>query len=305
MSRNAALSCDDHEIGNLMNDEQWCVGHLFNLRWPDGFVCPFCGHRERTVQPVRKITCRLCGRLSTVTSGTLLHSSKKQLSLWFKAVWWLIHNVPDLTITLLQKELGFASYQTAWIWMGKLRLALQIFVNEVSSGTVIVGAGSLPGKRGRLEPHHFLMAVESIACGRMTGRVQMARVDSVDALSAAGFIKKHVRPGSTVVLPECLPFTSLTDMAGNLYIIDESECAGTVLDDLIQQFSLWYERKKYRPVNLQLTQGQLNEFCFIQTAHLYPDKCRLFDRLLAAAISYGPVSAECLSGAAQPERGRS
>lgn len=304
MSRSAVLPCEDHEIGNLMNDEQWCVGHLFSLRWPDGFICPFCGHRQPTLEPGRKISCSRCGRLSTVTSGTLLHSSKKQLSVWFKAVWWLIHHTPDVTITLLQKELGFASYQTAWTWMGKLRLALQIFVNELSSGTVVVGAGILPGGHDGLEPHRFMMAVESVACGRMTGKVQMARVDSVDPLTAAGFVRKHVRPGSTVIVPERFPFTSLTDMAGYLYIVDESECAGTVLEDLMRQFSLWYGRKKYRPVNLQLTQGQLNEFCFIQTAHLYPDKYRLFDRMLTAAIKHGPVSAERLSGGFQPGSGR-
>jgi len=303
MHRNAALPSHDHEIEDLMNNEQWCVCYLFDLRWPDGFICPFCNRRQPQHEPRRKIVCKYCGKLSTVTSGTLLHSSKKQLSAWFKAIWWLIHNVPAITIKQLQKELGFTSYQTAWTWMGKLRLALQLFVSEQSRGTVVVGSGDFSGEHDEHGLQHFLMAVESIADGRMTGKVQMAHVESVDAVTVASFISRYIRSGSSVIVPKREPFTLPIDMAGYLYIIDDGDIAGTVLKSLMQRFDSWYARKKYRPANQRLTQGQLNEFCFIQTAHLYPNKRQLFDRLLTAAIQHGPVSADKFTGLAHQKRG--
>lgn len=296
MYGNAALPKHNYEITDLMNNEQWCVCYLFKLRWPDGFICPFCNHRQPGQEPDRKITCRYCGKISTVTSGTLLHGSKKQINTWFRAVWWLIHNVPSVTIKQLQRELGFTSYQTAWTWMGKLRLSMQVFVNEQSGGTVVVGTGVFPGERKEGETHYFLMAVESIADGRMTGKVQMAHFESMDVEAVTGFIRKHIRHGSSVVVPKCKPFTLPMDTAGYLYIIDDGDIAGSVLQDQMRSFYAWYGRKKYRPVNVRLTQGQLNEFCFTQTAHLYPNKHLLFDRMLTAAVEHGPVSAHQFSG---------
>lgn len=303
MSQNAALRNHEHEIFEAMNDEQWCICYLYNLRWPDGFVCPFCGDHQPGQVPQKKIVCRNCGKLSSVTSGTLLHGSKKQLASWFQAVWWLIMNVPEVTIRRMQKELGFTSYQTAWTWMGKLRFALQIFVNGQSGGTVIVGPGALLHDQAAEEPHRFLVAVESIIDGRMTGKVQMARVPCFDSETIVAFIRKYIRTGSCVVVPNREPFTSVIDIGGRLYIIDEAGTADTVLLDLNRRFNEWYERKRYRPVSLRLTQGQLNEFCFTQTAHLYPNKRQLFDRVMKAAIEHGPVPARQLTGNLEPKRG--
>ena len=34
------------EFDRRFNKEQACLDYLFQLRWPDGFDCPRCGHTE-------------------------------------------------------------------------------------------------------------------------------------------------------------------------------------------------------------------------------------------------------------------
>lgn len=68
-------------------DEEACARYLVERRWPDGFVCPGCGHacgwaltRERPTWE-----CSGCGRQTSVTAGTIMHRSHLPLRTWFLA----------------------------------------------------------------------------------------------------------------------------------------------------------------------------------------------------------------------------
>jgi len=282
----------DGDMSYLLTDERWCVSHLFALRWPEGFVCPFCGYRPPGQLPVRQVVCRRCGRMSTVTAGTLLHGSKKELNCWFRAIWWLICNAADATTRDLQRELGFAGYQTAWTWMGKLRSALRELVEERISGMVVVGSGELPGGRRDQCLYHFLVAVESVAGGRLSGAVRMASVDSVEAGAVSGFIRDHVLPGSVVVVPDREPFTPPVEMDCYIYIADDANSNALVLREVLEHFYTWYRRRKYQPFSRHRMQGQLDEFCFTRTVLLCRNKAELFDRVLMGVIGHGPQGGE-------------
>ena len=39
----------DEAFREAFGTEEQCRTALVRLRWPDGFVCPCCGHRERCV----------------------------------------------------------------------------------------------------------------------------------------------------------------------------------------------------------------------------------------------------------------
>lgn len=63
------------------------VEYLRELRWPDGFICPHCaaGDAWRTNRGL--FHCTQCGVQTSVTAGSILHSTRKPLSLWFRAMW--------------------------------------------------------------------------------------------------------------------------------------------------------------------------------------------------------------------------
>ena len=63
----------------LFPTEEDCIGFLFPLRWPQGFVCPFCRTCHPRITPRRYPVCPHCGNRSSLTTGTLMHGAKKPL----------------------------------------------------------------------------------------------------------------------------------------------------------------------------------------------------------------------------------
>ena len=56
-------------------DEASCARHLAARRWPDGFVCPACGHDRGWELKRRRASweCAACGKETSVTAGTIMH----------------------------------------------------------------------------------------------------------------------------------------------------------------------------------------------------------------------------------------
>ncbi|WP_139194579.1 transposase, partial [Roseovarius tolerans] len=71
----------------LFFDEEACSEYLAERRWPDGFVCPSCGTCKGWPLKRNRATweCAGCGRQTSVTAGTVMHSSHLPLRTWFLA----------------------------------------------------------------------------------------------------------------------------------------------------------------------------------------------------------------------------
>ena len=64
-----------------------CLDYLDWLRWPEGFVCPWCaGVGEWTDAPGMH-RCSDCSRHVSVTAGTVFHRNRAPLTVWFEAAW--------------------------------------------------------------------------------------------------------------------------------------------------------------------------------------------------------------------------
>ena len=57
---------------------------------------------------------------------------------WFAAVWFVTSQKNGVSALGLQRALGLRSYETAWVWMHKLRRAMVVPGREMLSGTVEV-----------------------------------------------------------------------------------------------------------------------------------------------------------------------
>ena len=68
-------------------DEAACARHLAAMRWPDGFVCPACGHDRGWELKRRRASweCAACGKETSVSAGTIMHRSHLPLKTWFMA----------------------------------------------------------------------------------------------------------------------------------------------------------------------------------------------------------------------------
>jgi hypothetical protein len=131
-----------------------CRAYLVRARWPEGFRCAGCGHREAWSHKKRLIEeCRSCGRQHSILAGTMFEQTKTGLSKWFLAIYLVTSSKGGISAMELQRQMGFGSYGTAWTWLHKIRRATirpdrEPLQNRVEVDETLVG-GARPGKTGR------------------------------------------------------------------------------------------------------------------------------------------------------------
>ena len=101
-----------------------CRAYLVQLRWPDGFRCPRCGHGRACLIRDTYFQCAECRHQASVTAGTIFQDTRKPLRLWFRAIWYVTSQKNGASALGLQRILGIRSYVTAWSWLHKLRRAM-------------------------------------------------------------------------------------------------------------------------------------------------------------------------------------
>jgi len=123
--------------------EAVCAEALFHARWPNGFNCPSCGHRECYELRTRRLPlyeCRSCRRQTSLIVGTIMEGSRTPLTLWFQALF--LHARPQgISASRLASVIG-TTYKTAWLICHKIRHAMSACDSqELLSGLVRVNYG--------------------------------------------------------------------------------------------------------------------------------------------------------------------
>lgn len=190
------------EFENRFGTEEACRDYLFKLRWPEGFICPKCGNGK--AWPARKTLyeCSGCGRQTSVTAGTIFQDTRKPLRLWFRTMWWVTSQKTGASAKGLQAVLGLGSYQTAWVWLHKLRRAMVRPGREKLSGIVEVDETYLgateKGMFGRKTEKKSTIVVAAEESGNGIGRIRMKRIEDLTKETLHAFICEAVEPGSVV-----------------------------------------------------------------------------------------------------------
>ena len=141
------------ELEARFSTEEACREYLLKLRWPEGFVCPRCGIQSSWASKRNLLLCADCGYQASVTAGTIFQDTRKPLTLWFRAAWWVTTQKGGASALELQRVLGLGSYVTAWTWLHKFRRAMvrpgrNRLVGRVEVDETYVG-GVEEGVRGR------------------------------------------------------------------------------------------------------------------------------------------------------------
>jgi len=112
------------EFEARFSTEEGCREYLFQLRWPEGFRCPRCGCGKAWAVRATLFQCSSCNGQTPVTAGTVFQDTRKPLSVWFRAMWFVTGQKNGASALGLQRVLGLGSYRTAWSWLHKLRRAM-------------------------------------------------------------------------------------------------------------------------------------------------------------------------------------
>jgi len=193
-------------IERFGTDEQ-CHRYLCDKRWPEGFCCRACGHRQAWRLGRRNIyECAACGQQHSLLKGTIFEQTKSGLARWCLASYLVSASKGGISALELQRQMGLGSYQTAWTWLhkigramvrpGRAALTAQVEADET------YGGGAEPGKPGRGGGKSVVAgAVESgrgKARGRRLGRLRLAVVPDVSAESLEGFLGRNAARPATV-----------------------------------------------------------------------------------------------------------
>jgi transposase-like protein len=191
------------ELLAWFGDESACVRFLEGLRWPQGFVCPACGGRAGWRTARRSMwMCADCARQTSVTAGTIFHRSHTPLTTWFAAIWFVCASRNGVSASTLQQVLGFASYETAWAWLHKLRRAMVRPGRDLLTGTVeldetMVG-GRSKGRPGAGSAKIPVMVAVEVGPGRKVGRIRLEQATAKNSDQLLDFATRVIAPGSHI-----------------------------------------------------------------------------------------------------------
>ncbi len=191
------------EFEAAFRTEAACRDYLVRLRWPEGFRCPRCQHGKAWLVGRVVFECTNCGRQTSVTAGTIFQDTRKPLTLWFRAIWWVTSQKTGASALGLQRVLGLGSYQTAWTWLHKVRRAMVRPGRDRLAGRIEVDEAYLggpgEGAHGRKRTSKkILLVVAAQEDGAGIGRVRMRRVRDASAASLQPFVREAIAPGSVV-----------------------------------------------------------------------------------------------------------
>ncbi|WP_226838440.1 transposase, partial [Acidithiobacillus caldus] len=104
--------------------EEAYLAALKQKRWPEGFRCPKCGHDHGCWIAGRKLfQCGHCRHQTSVTAGTIFHSSNVPLVQWFLAVYLMASDKSGLSALRLSQQIG-VSWITAHRMLRRMRRAM-------------------------------------------------------------------------------------------------------------------------------------------------------------------------------------
>lgn len=203
------------EFDRRFSNPSACYDYLFSLKWPDGFVCKKCGTQTYWLSSKRLYICTQCQHQHSLTAGTIMDSSKKPITFWFKAMWWFTTRRSGVNAVNLKELLGLGSYNTAWSWMQKLRRCTIRKDREKLSGRVEVDefviGGEKSGKRGRGAEGKTIVAAAVERCNekKQIGRIRLQVILDYSGFSLETFINENIQAGSTIATDSWSSYSSI------------------------------------------------------------------------------------------------
>jgi len=243
--------------------------------------------------------CSACGHQVSVTAGTIFQDTLTPLTLWFRAIWWVVSQKNGASALGMQRVLGLGSYRTAWTWLHKLRRAMVRPGREQLSGEVEVDetfvGGVDPGGGRRHVGKKALVVLAAEVRGRAIGRIRMRRVADSSADSLLPFVRDAVEPGSTVITDGLQSYRGLPKLGyshDRRVRLGSGESADALLPRVHRAASLlkrWLLGTHQGAVSREHLDYYLDEFTFRFNRRASRHRGKLFYRLLEQAVAVDPV----------------
>jgi transposase-like protein len=297
----------------LFPTEESCEDYLYDLRWPDGFVCPNCDSLKEPywIDVQRKVECADCGEHVYLTAGTILHKTHTPLTKWFLAAYLVTTHTPGVSTVQLERQLD-VSRETAFNLLHKLRSAMvnpdrEPLHGEVEVDETFIG-GDVAREHGGRSPEGKRIVVGAVERRRgkkgrhpgrpfYAGRIRMRVIPDTKAGTLTAFVQDHVEEGSVVLTDGWVGYDRLESKGYQHEAIVESgsraESAALPLIHLeFSNLKTWLQGTHHGRVEEQHLQAYVNEFCFRHNRRFWPFTA--FQTVLRLGMKAPPLTYERL-----------
>jgi len=274
--------------------EHDCLIYLQELKWPNGFICPQCGHDHAHVIQTRSLhQCSACQHQTSVKAGTLFHRSHLPLRKWFWGIYFIGSDKGGISAMRLSKLIE-VNWRTARLMLKKLRQAmahrdsLYQLSGLIEVDDALVG-GKRSGKRGRGATGKAPILIACESKKKQAGYVAMKAVDSVSHNSVKEFVSKRIVEGQEIH----------TDGLAALNIIGEmhEHEARVTPSSKVDQWLPWvhitignlktFLLGTFHGVSGKHLQEYLDEFCYRFNRRFF--EVEIPNRLLNLAVIHAPI----------------
>ena len=274
-------------------NEEACWRYLIGIRWPKGYTCQYCSSNKYWLTAKHKLHCSGCGKEFSITSGTIFQGTKKPLLLWFHIIWWVVAQKTGVSAYNLMDFMGFGSYESAWIWLHKLRRAMVRTGREKLSGTIEVdetyigGEETGTGKQGRGADEKCLVLVATECFGKQIGRVRFRIVPNASSENLLPFIEDNIEHGSIVVTDGWSGYKSLQNIENYKQEVKTISGSGKEAHELLPHVHMvdslvkrWINGTHQGKISTKHLEYYLDEFAFRFNRKLSTHRGKLFYRLM-------------------------
>lgn len=311
MANEAGQAAEDYprtfiEFQERFSSEEACRSYLERLRWPEGFRCPACGFERAWRTSRGNWYCSRCSRQTAVTAGTIFEGTRKPLRLWFLVMWHVTSQKTGVSAQSLQRVLGFTRYETAWMWLHKLRRAMvrpgrDRLSREVEVDETYVG-GEEPGVSGRETLTKSIVVIAAEVRGRGIGRIRLGSVADVSGTSLVPFVEEAVEPGSVVRTDGWGGYEALKTK-GYRHEVTKIARTGRLAHELLPRvhrvaalLKRWLLGTHQGAVGPYYLAYYLDEFTFRFNRRSSRQRGKLFYRLVQQALLVDPVTWDDIPG---------
>ena len=285
------------ELEHELATEEACAHYLFQLRWPEGFVCPGGGGTPCWTTKRALFNCARCQYQMSVKAGTIFAGSRSSLVTWFRAIWWVTSQKNGASAKGLQRILGLGSYKTAWTWLHKRRRAMVRPGCDRLAGVVDVDeiylGGEKPGKRGRGAEGKARGLIAAQVDGERIGRIRLGRVKDASGASLEPAVQETVEPGSIVRTDAWGGYNNLDHWGyGREMVRKNAEVGDNRLPRCHRVAALlqrWLRGTHQGAVSHKHLDYYLNEYTFRFNPRTSRYRGKLFYRLIQQAVALAPV----------------
>lgn len=310
------------EFQDAFRTEQDCLMAIANYRWPNGFICPNCGHDDGYYISTRgSYECPACKKQTTVTAGTIFHGTKIPLRNWFWMIYVVAHDKGGASATRIAQQLGMY-YKTVWHILQKLRHAMDrrderySLLGLIELDEAIIGPEARKTGRPKSDKEHYnpgrhkgkrslgrskksggarktqtevLVMIEDH--GEAAGHLSMKVLDYSDRLDIAEIVEKKVPPNQKFKTDGKQAHWVLQSMGHELEL---KVCSGPPgvewLPHSHRAISLFkrFLLGTYHGVSASYLPRYLQEFCFRFNRRNRPAK--IWESLLKACVGTLPMT---------------